>query len=72
LSDDWGLLGRALRAVGKHREDIGAKSVKEGMVKEKKSKPTKTTRQKKIDDDIRKRRLKRKKARMEVEGGYIE
>ncbi len=67
MSSDWGLLGDALRKVGAHREVIGAKSVKEGMVNKVKKRP-KPTRQKRIDDDIRARR----KARKKVEGGYIE
>ncbi len=67
MSGEWGMLGDALRKVGAHREVIGAKSVKEGMVNKVKKKP-KPTRQKKIDDDIRARRAARKK----VDGGYIE
>jgi len=69
MPSDWGLLGRTLRAVAQHRDDIGAKSVKEGK---KKPKPTKSARQKKIDDEIRAKRKKRAQERMEVEGGYIE
>ncbi len=33
MAKDWGIFGDTMRAVGKHREDIGAKAVKQKVVK---------------------------------------
>ncbi len=68
MSEDYGFLGKAMRAMGKHRERIGAKAVKEEMAEAAKdnamSKGDKyrSDRQHEIDEDIRERRRKRKEA----------
>jgi len=67
MPNDWGI-----RAIGKSRVSSGVKSVKEVMLdKPKKAVKKKLTamelRQKRIDDEIRARRRRRK-----VDGGYIE
>ncbi len=68
MSDHYGMFGKALRSIGKHREGIGAKAVKEEMAEAAKdnamSKGDKyrENRQHEIDEDIRERRRKRKEA----------
>ncbi len=66
MSDHYGMFGKALRSIGKHREGIGAKAVKEEMAEAAKdnamSKGDKyrADRQHEIDEGIRERRRKRK------------
>ncbi len=66
MSEDYGFLGKAMRAMGKHREKIGAKAVKEEMAEAasdnamSKGDKYRADRQHEIDEDIRERRRKRK------------
>ncbi len=66
MSEDYGFFGKAMRAMGKHREKIGAKAVKEEMAESKKDNAVSSgdkyreERQHEIDEDIRERRRKRK------------
>ncbi len=66
MSEDYGFLGKAMRAMGKHREKIGAKAVKEEMAEAasdnamSKGDKYRENRQHEIDEGIRERRRKRK------------
>ncbi len=69
MSEDYGFLGKAMRAMGKHRENIGAKAVKEEMAEAAKDNAVskgdkyREERQHEIDEDIRERRRKRKESK---------
>jgi len=64
--NDFGFIGKAMRAIGKHREDIGAKAVKQEMAEAAKDNAPAASegyyakRDKDIADSIRERRRKRK------------
>ncbi len=66
MSEDYGFFGKAMRAMGKHRENIGAKAVKEEMSEAAKDNAMsrgdkyRAERQHEIDEGIRERRRKRK------------
>ncbi len=68
MSEDYGMFGRAARAIGKHREGIGAKAVKEEMAEAAKDNAVskgdkyREDRQHEIDEGIRERRRKRKES----------
>ena len=60
-NNEWGMIGKALRAMGKSRERLGAKAVKEEMMEAKKdNEDYESVRQRKIDADIRARRNARR------------
>jgi len=67
-NDDYGFIGKAMRAIGKHRERIGAKAQKqENMEADKDNATSKSEsyaeeRQNRIDNEIRARRKARKEA----------
>jgi len=66
--NDYGMIGKAMRSVGKHREGIGAKAVSQEMAEAKRDNAPAASegyyakRDKDIAEDIRERRRKRKEA----------